>query len=132
MHETHMRSRRALVTALGTILGAAGCALVLSGVGVARVATTSPGKHVNTVVLITNKGIAVGESGRLPRGVVVTFFVKNLTKSRKNFEFLGHTTKPIPPGKETKLTLVLQRRGVYPYLSTLNPSKLLRGLFIVY
>jgi len=105
---------------------------IAADAGIARVVTTSPGGHVNTLVLIQNQGITVGEAGRLPRGVSVTFYVRNLTKTTKNFKFLGKVTTPIRPGHQAKLRVNLDRRGVYPYLSTLNPSRKFRGLFLVY
>ena len=105
---------------------------VAADAGIARVVTTSPGGHVNTLVLIQDRGITVGEAGRLPRGVDVTFYVRNLTKTTKNFKFLGKQTKPIRPGHQAQLSVMLARRGVYPYLSTLNPSRKFRGLFLVY
>jgi hypothetical protein len=64
--------------------------------------------------------------------VIVVFYVKNLTKTPKNFEFLGEQSRPIAPGHQATLRVTLLRRGVYPYLSTLNPSKKLRGLLLVY
>ena len=106
--------------------------LVLAAPGLARVTTTSPGQHVDAVVLLEDGGITVGRNARLPRGVNVTFFVKNETKTTKNFKFLGKITKPIAPGHQARLTITLEARGVYPYLSTLHPSKAMRGLFVVY
>ncbi len=49
-------------------------------------------------VLITAKGITVGDQARLPRGVDATFYVKNLTSKIQNFSFLGKKTNPIKPG----------------------------------
>jgi hypothetical protein len=115
-----------------TLCAASILVLVFAAAALARVETTSPGQHVKEVVLIENAGITVGNSGRLPRGVNVTFFVKNLTKTPKNFQFLGKRTKPIAPGKQGKLNVTLVRRGVYPYQSTVNPNKKLRGVFDVY
>ena len=124
------RTTRRVVPAIA-LLALATC-LLLCSTASAGVATTSPGQRVNTLVLIENHGITVGESGRLPRGVIVTFFVKNLTKSAKNFKFLGKKTQAIAPGQQAILKVTLLRRGVFPYLSTLNPSRKLRGLFLVY
>jgi len=107
-------------------------ALASATVGLARETTTSPGSRVDTLVIIQNNGITVGESARLPRGVIVFFYVKNLTKTVKNFKFLGKETKPIRPGDQRTLRVVLNRRGVFPYLSTLNPARRFRGLFLVY
>jgi len=115
-----------------TLCAATALSLAFVSSAVARDETTAPGQHVNNVVLIENAGFTVGNSGRLPRGVNVTFFVKNLTKSAKNFKILGKATKPIAPGHQEKLTITLAKRGVYPYESTLNPTKNLRGLFDVY
>jgi len=122
--------RRRLRAAASVLLTTSACALLVWSAGAS--ATTSPGQRVDTLVLIENQGITVGESGRLPRGVIVVFYVKNLTKTAKNFKFLGKQTRPIAPGQQEILRVTLVRRGVYPYLSTLNPSKKLRGLFLVY
>jgi hypothetical protein len=129
--ETRASRRKLGAPSRAALAGLAACAVGLASAG-ASIATTSPGQHVDAVVLIQAKGITVGDDARLPRGVNVTFFVKNLTRSPKNFRFLGKHTKVILPGKQAKLTVTLIRRGVFPYLSTVHPSKVLRGLFIVY
>ena len=105
---------------------------IAADAGIARVVTTSPGGHVNTLVLIQDRGITVGEAGRLPRGVNVTFFVRNLTKTTKNFKFLGKRRSRSALDIRRSCSVQLARRGVYPYLSTLNPSRKFRGLFLVY
>jgi len=107
-------------------------ALVSVGLASARINTTSPGQHVTEVVLIQSQGITVGNNARLPRGVIVTFYVKNLTQTAKNFKIFGKTTPAIRPGRQAKLTLTLEARGVFPYQSTLHASRVFRGLFIVY
>jgi uncharacterized protein (DUF58 family) len=115
-----------------TLCAVAVFSLAFTVLALAGVRTTSPGQHVKEVVLIEDSGITVGNSGRLPRGVDVTFFVKNLTKTPKNFQILGKQTKSIPPGKQEKLNVTLVRRGVFPYQSSVNPNKKLRGVFDVY
>ena len=131
LRHTRVEQRRTIPALV--LLALATCFLLCStSTASARVATTSPGQRVNTLVLIEGQGITVGESARLPRGVIVTFYVKNLTKSAKNFKFLGKKTRPIAPGQQATLKVTLVRRGVFPYLSTLNPSRKLRGLFLVY
>jgi hypothetical protein len=94
--------------------------------------TTSPGQHVDETVLLQPAGISVGGNARLPRGVDVTFFVKNLTKTTENFKILGKTTPPIKPGHSAKLSVTLAARGVFPYQSTIGDRRAERGLFVVY
>jgi hypothetical protein len=109
------------------------CAALWSGrAGFARDATTSPGQRVDSLVLLENQGISMSENAHLPRGVIVVFYVRNLTKTPKNFRFLGKQTKIIEPGKQAVLKVTLLKRGVFPYLSTVNPSRKMRGLFFVY
>lgn len=98
----------------------------------AHPSTTAPGEHVDETVLLQAAGITVGGDARLPRGVDVTFFVKNLTKVTENFKILGKTTPPIKPGHTAKLSVTLAARGVFPYQSTIGDRRTERGLFVVY
>jgi hypothetical protein len=100
--------------------------------GFAQATTTAPGAHAIVPVVLMKKAIAVGDGSRLPRGVFVSFYIRNLTKLTQNFTFLGKKTNPIKPGQTGVLTITLNRRGIFPYLSTLDRTRVLRGLFIVY
>jgi hypothetical protein len=106
-------------------------ALVVPG-AFARQATTAPGTHTFLAVLITDKGIAVANSARLPRGVLATFSVKNQSHKLQNFTLLGHKTPTLRPGGKSSFSILLSRRGIFPYRSTLDSARPFRGLFIVY
>jgi len=107
-------------------------ALIAAPGAFARQATTAPGTHTFLAVLITDKGIAIANSARLPRGVLATFAVKNKSHRLQTFTILGHRTPTLKPGGKSSFTVLLGKRGIFPYRSTLDPARAFRGLFIVY
>ncbi len=68
----------------------------------------------------------------MPRGVIATFSVVNQTAKAHNFVRLGQRTPSLLPGAKASFTVTLVRRGIFPYLSSINPSSKLKGNFIVY
>ena len=117
-------------------LVAAGASAVLLSVAApdafALQTTTAPGAHTFLAVLITDKGIAVANYARLPRGVLATFAVKNKSNKPQNFTLLGHKTPTLKPGGKGAFTVLLTKRGIFPYRSTLDTARPFRGLFVVY
>ena len=108
--------------------------LLVAALMCARVATatTTPGQHAIVPVLITDSRIAIGEQGRLPRGVLATFAVKNSSSRNQNFTIFGKKTGVLKPGAKGSFSVLLSHRGIFPYRSTLDNARPFRGLFIVY
>jgi hypothetical protein len=121
-----------IAAATGTVSSLLVVALAAASTASAAVQTTAPGTKAILPVLITNKAIAVGNSARMPRGVLVTFVVKNESTRNQNFVFLGKRTGTLKPGGKGSFSVLLSRRGIFPYRSTLDDARPFRGLFIVY
>ena len=58
--------------------------------------------------------------------------MKNQSHVDQNFTLLGHKTKTLKPGDKASFSVLLNRRGIFPYRSTLDDKRPFRGLFIVY
>jgi hypothetical protein len=108
--------------------------------------TTAPGKHVLVYFVIDDKRVgheilrttAGGGTDQLilekyvVRGDLATFIVINRGKKPHGFTFYGHKIRSLGPGKRTRFTVTLLRRGSFPYAATPGRGKAFRGVFPVY
>jgi hypothetical protein len=111
------------------------------------VRTTQPGTTLRVYVTLSDKGIRYamfdvlqtgGQVGLVPargggtRGEVAIFTVKNTGKKPHDFAVLGKKTPALRPGRKSVFSVVLLRRGSFPFQSTVdkgNPG--FRGVFVV-
>jgi hypothetical protein len=129
------RSRRASLAMLAsaTLFAALIAAPMFVSSGRADVATTAPGKHAIIPVTLLTRSIAIAGGPRMARGVMVSFYVRNLTKTARRFTIFGKKTALIRPGHTKVLKDVyLPRRGLFPFQSIAAGTKPVRGIFIVY
>lgn len=94
-------------------------------------ATTAPGVPAHLFMTVTDRKITldIPRNQVLPRGVVVSFVVKNKGRLPHRFSILGHTTPVIRPGKTGRTTFIIfNRRGRFHFFDPLHRrSKSLRG-----
>lgn len=99
-------------------------------------ATTQPSQAILVNVHITDKGIRTAmfhTSGPrstdywaafyATRGEIAYFVVRNMGKKPHDFTVLGKKTKTIRPGGAARFHVVLNRRGSFPFHSTLDKGK---------
>ena len=119
--------------------------LLCSPAALAARTTTAPGKHVLVYFVIDDRMIryeilrqtAGGGSDFLllqkyvVRGDQATFIIINRGSKPHNFVFYGHKIRQLEPGKRTRFSAALLRRGSFPYASA-GTAKGFRGVFPVY
>jgi hypothetical protein len=97
----------------------------------AATATTAPGVPAHLFMTATDRKITfdVPRNEVLPRGVVLSFVVKNKGKKPHRFSIMGHTTRTVAPGKTGRTTfIVFNTRGKFLFFDPLHKkSKTLRG-----
>jgi hypothetical protein len=109
--------------------------------------TTQPGTTLRVYVTLSDKGIRYvmfdvlqtgGQTGLVPargggtRGEVAIFTVRNAGKKPHDFAVLGKKTPALPHGRKSVFSVVLLRRGSFPYQSTLDKGNAgFRGVFVV-
>jgi uncharacterized cupredoxin-like copper-binding protein len=90
-------------------------ALTVAGAATARSTTT----HVTTIK-VTAKDFSFVLSPKTVKHGRVTFAIRNAGHTAHDFAIAGHHSKTIGPGKATKLTVTLAKRGSYPYRCTVD------------
>jgi hypothetical protein len=130
------------------VVFAVAVALVSSAAAFAAVKTTGPGSRLDVTVnmfdtrhdilLMTQSDYKGGlelymtDWIDVTRGEVARFTIYNKGKKLHNFKVFGKVrTKPIKPGRTATFIVPLLKRGVFPYMSTLNANKGLKGIFTV-
>jgi hypothetical protein len=125
---------------LATVLGTAASALAVER-------TTQPGTTLRVYVTLSDKGIKYsmfdilqtgGQTGLVPargggtRGEVAIFTVRNTGRKPHDFAVLGKKTPVLRHGRKAVFSLVLLRRGSFPFQSTLDKGRpAFRGVFVV-
>lgn len=66
------------------------------------------------------------------RGDFATFIVINRGKKPHGFSFYGHKIRSLGPGKRTRFSATLLRRGSFPYAGTPGRTRAFKGVFPVY
>jgi len=135
-------ARAGRLAATGSLVLAA-----LAAPSYAALRTTQPGSTLRVYVTLSDKGIRYaafdvlqtgGQVGLVPargggtRGEVAIFTVKNTGKKAHDFALLGKKTPALRPGRKSVFSVVLLRRGSFPFQSTIdkgNPG--FRGVFVV-
>ena len=118
-------------------------ALALAAPSFGAVGTTQPGSTLRVYVTLSDKGIRYRmfellASGLVParagatRGEVAIFRVRNTGGKPHDFAVLGKKTPTLRRGGTSVFSVVLLRRGSFPYQSTLDTgNSAFRGLFVV-
>jgi hypothetical protein len=118
-------------------------AAALAAPSFGAVGTTQPGSTLRVNVTLSDKGIRYRmfqllESGLVParggalRGEVAIFTVRNTGGRPHDFAVLGKKTPTLRRGGKSVFSIVLLRRGSFPYESTLDKGNSgFRGLFVV-
>jgi hypothetical protein len=138
-----MPARRVVLYPLllaAAILGSAAPALAVER-------TTQPGTTLRVYVTLSDKGIKYtmfdtlqtgGQTGLVPargggiRGEVAIFTVRNTGQKPHDFAVLGKKTPALRHGRKSVFSLVLLRRGSFPFQSTLDKGRpAFRGVFVV-
>jgi uncharacterized cupredoxin-like copper-binding protein len=97
----------------------AAAALVLALTVVGAAAARSSVTHVATIK-VTEKDYSFVLSQKTVKHGRVTFVIRNAGHAMHDFAIAGHHSKTIGPGKTTKLTVTLAKRGSYPYRCTVD------------
>ena len=97
----------------------AAAALVLALAVVGAAAARSSVTHVATVK-VTAKDFSFVLSPKTVKHGRVTFVIRNAGQAPHDFAIAGHHSKTISPGKTTRLTVTLTKRGRYPYRCTVD------------
>jgi hypothetical protein len=95
-------------------------------------ATTAPGESSSIHVKLSDTGVWIQFQGQEARGVIADFEIVNVGKQPHSFSLLGRKTPVLKPGGKASFTVTLVRRGAFPYRSTPDKGKVIRGYFIVY
>ena len=90
-------------------------ALTVVGAAAARSSVTDV-----TKVKVTAKDFSFVLSPKTVKHGRVTFVVRNAGHAPHDFAIAGHQSKTISPGKTTRLTVTLAKRGSYPYRCTVD------------
>ena len=97
----------------------AAVALVLALTVVGAAAARSSATHVATVK-VTAKDFSFALSPKTVEHGRVTFVIRNAGQAPHDFAIAGRRSKTISPGKTTRLTVTLAKRGSYPYRCTVD------------
>jgi plastocyanin len=129
------------------ILSAA-AVLVFSAESFATIKTTDPGSRLDVTVSMFDSrhdilmmaqndckrayGCYMTDWIDVTVGKIARFTIFNRGTKPHNFKIFGKVrTTAIKPGHKASFIVRLERRGVFPYFSTLNGNKGLRGVFTV-
>jgi len=143
----HTLRRKRLVHAGRLAAAGSLVAAALAAPSYAAVRTTQPGTTLRVYVTLSDKGIRYamfdvlqtgGQTGLVPargggtRGEVAIFTVRNTGKKAHDFAVLGKKTPALKPGRKSVFSVVLLRRGSFPFQSTVDKGHPgFRGVFIV-
>jgi uncharacterized cupredoxin-like copper-binding protein len=94
-------------------------ALVLALTVVGAAAAHSSATHV-AKVKVTAKDFSFVLSPKTVKHGRVTFVIRNAGHAPHDFAIAGHHSKTISPGKTTSLTVMLAKKGSYPYRCTVD------------
>jgi uncharacterized cupredoxin-like copper-binding protein len=97
----------------------AAAALVLALTVVDTAGARSSAAAVATVK-VTAKDYSFVLSQKTVKRGRVTFVIRNAGQAPHDFAITGHRSKTISPGKTTRLTVTLAKRGSYPYRCTVD------------
>jgi hypothetical protein len=107
-------------------------ALALAPVAAAARATTAPGARAYVRVVITKRGILVGQGSSASRGSWILFHIFNRSASTAKVSFLGRVSQPVAPNHRGALAVFVLQRGAFPLVASLARDRQLRQTFIVY
>jgi hypothetical protein len=119
--------------AVKTVVAAALVAglLVVSIASAGRV-TTAPGARSYVRVVISKRGILVGQGSSAARGSWIIFHIENHSASTAKVSFGGRVSQPVAPNHHGSLAVFVLRRGAFPLVASLSRERQFRQTFIVY
>jgi hypothetical protein len=111
-------------------LAAAAATAWLAAGAAAAPSTTQPQTIYRAKVVLTDARIGI-KPGRVLRGALVMFQVRNATTKPRDFFIGGILVRSLKPGASRDFQLQFLARGKYPYYSKGHPGKKITGSFEV-